>query len=347
MLRMEQAGYRVKQGCNMSGFLFLLVLDWVMRRTVEDGNNGIRWKFTLKLDDLDFADDILLLSSTRQQMQNKNNKLNTESRRVQLKMNAEKMKILRINPTNQESITFQDQTIEEVQKFTYLGTMGCKEGGGMEDLKNRQSKARSAFVKLKKIWRSSSLSRRTKLKRFRTLVVPVLAYGCETWKMNKADNKMLNIFQNKCLRKILRVRWEDHTSTEELLAIEKANDKPLRNEVKKRKWKMIGHILREDRNNITSVAMTWEPEGKRKRGRLKTTWRRTVEKERNKIGWRSWEEARMAAANQEKWKKSVKAYVPHRREKTGTGTNHVWLIAVESHWSSFGEAHIGYPPGCY
>ena len=45
----------VKQGCNMSGFLFLLVLDWVMRRTVGDGNNGIRWKFTLKLDDLHFC----------------------------------------------------------------------------------------------------------------------------------------------------------------------------------------------------------------------------------------------------------------------------------------------------
>ena len=118
----------------------------------------------------------------------------------------------------------------------------------MEDLKNRLSKAKSAFARLKKIWRSSSLSRRTKLKLFRTLVVPVLAYSCETWKMNKADNKMHNIFQNKCLRKILRVRWEDHTSTEELL--ERANEKPLSNEEKRRKWKMIGHILREDSNNI-------------------------------------------------------------------------------------------------
>ena len=54
-------------------------------------------------------------------MQNKINKPNTESRRVRLKMNAVKTKILRINPTNQESITVQDQTIEEVQKFTYVG----------------------------------------------------------------------------------------------------------------------------------------------------------------------------------------------------------------------------------
>jgi len=47
----------VKQGCNMSGFLFLITLDWVMRRTVGNGENGIRRKFRTKLDDLDFADD--------------------------------------------------------------------------------------------------------------------------------------------------------------------------------------------------------------------------------------------------------------------------------------------------
>ena len=44
----------VKQGCNMSGFLVLIVMDWVMRRAVGGGENGIRWKFTSKLDDLDF-----------------------------------------------------------------------------------------------------------------------------------------------------------------------------------------------------------------------------------------------------------------------------------------------------
>ena len=158
-------------------------------------------------------------------------------------MNAEKTKILRMNPTNQESITVEDQT----RYAKKVGATVCKKGGGIEDLKNRLSKETCAFVRLKKIWRPSSLSRRTKLKLFRTLVVPVLAYGCETWKMNKADNKMLNMFQNKCLRKILQVQWEDHTSTEELL--ERANDKLLSSEVKRRKWKMIGHILCEDRNN--------------------------------------------------------------------------------------------------
>ena len=52
----------VKQGCTMSGFLFLLVIDFVMTRTTETEPTGIRWNFTIKLEDLDFADDLALLS---------------------------------------------------------------------------------------------------------------------------------------------------------------------------------------------------------------------------------------------------------------------------------------------
>ena len=48
----------------------------------------------------------------------------------------------------------------------------------------------------------------------------------------------------------------------------------------------------KDRNDDCNVAMSWAPEGKRRRGRPKTTWRRTVEKERQEASWRSWEEVR-------------------------------------------------------
>ncbi|PFX17059.1 hypothetical protein AWC38_SpisGene18635 [Stylophora pistillata] len=75
----------VKQGCNMSGFLFLIVMDWVMQRAVGSGENGIRWKFTSKLDDLDFAYDIVLLSSTKQQIQDKTTRLDEEARQVPTK----------------------------------------------------------------------------------------------------------------------------------------------------------------------------------------------------------------------------------------------------------------------
>ncbi len=52
----------VKKGCNMSGFMFLLEIDWVMRRTVVHAGAGIGWKMTTTLEDLDFADDLALIS---------------------------------------------------------------------------------------------------------------------------------------------------------------------------------------------------------------------------------------------------------------------------------------------
>ena len=97
-LKIKETG--VKQGCNMSGFLFLIVLDWVKRRTVGNGENGIRWKLTSKVDDLDFADDIALLSATKQQIQDKTRKLNVEATRVGMKISVEKTKTMRMNSKN-------------------------------------------------------------------------------------------------------------------------------------------------------------------------------------------------------------------------------------------------------
>ena len=54
--------------------------------------------------------------------------------------------------------------------------------------------------------------------------------------------------------------------------------------VKMRRWTWIGHILRKDANNNCRIALTWTPEGRRKRGRPKESWRRTVERERMQLG---------------------------------------------------------------
>ena len=53
----------MKQGDVMSRVIFLKVIDWVMRKTTEGSSTGNRWKFTSKLEDLDFVDGIALLSS--------------------------------------------------------------------------------------------------------------------------------------------------------------------------------------------------------------------------------------------------------------------------------------------
>ena len=111
----------VEQGDVMSGFIFLLVVDWIMRRTTENGNTGIRWKFMSKLEDLDFADDIALLSSTQQHAQVKATMLNKYAAQTGLRINKKKTEVLRINSKCNTRIQIDDQHLNEVVKYTYLG----------------------------------------------------------------------------------------------------------------------------------------------------------------------------------------------------------------------------------
>ena len=59
----------VKQGCCMSGFLFLMVIDWMMKKALDEERTGIRWDFTMLLEDIDYTDDLLLLTSRADHMQ--------------------------------------------------------------------------------------------------------------------------------------------------------------------------------------------------------------------------------------------------------------------------------------
>lgn len=68
-----------------------------------DAGIGIRWKFPLKLEDRDFADDIGLLSSNKHHLPSKINKLAGQASRVGLKINADKCKRLRFNASNNET----------------------------------------------------------------------------------------------------------------------------------------------------------------------------------------------------------------------------------------------------
>ena len=303
----------VKQGCVMSGFLFLLVIDWVMKATTKGEETGIRWKLTSKLEDLDFADDLALISSTRAQIQRKVEKLDQKGKQVGLKINVAKTKTMRYNAVNNEPVMIGDKGIEEVDKFVYLGATVSKTGGSDCDIKSRIGKARGAFCKLCKVWKSSQYSIKTKVRIFKSNVIAVLMYGCETWRMTKEDEDKLDTFQQRCLRRILKIYWPMRVSNEEVRR--RTNTEPISKQVRRRRWRWIGHVLRMDKEVNPRIALTWTPEGKRRRGRPRETWRRTVEKERHTLGFNSWAEAETAARNRVAWRRLISGPILHEERR--------------------------------
>ncbi|CAH8650385.1 unnamed protein product [Schistosoma mattheei] len=279
----------VRQGCLLSPFLFLLVVDWIMKTSTSEGKHGIQWTAQNQLDDLDFADDLALLSRTHEQMQMKTASVAAVSASVGLSIHKGKTKVLKFNTQNSNPITLDGETLEDVESFTYLGSIIDEQGGSDADVKARIGKARVAFLQLKNIWNSKQLSTNIKVRIFNTNVKAVLLYGAETWRTTTTTIKKVQVFINSCLRKILNIHWPDTISNS--LLWERTNQLPAEEEIRKRRWKWIGHTLRKSSNCITRQALTWNPEGKRKRGRPKNTlhWEIEADMKRMNNNWKELE----------------------------------------------------------
>nr|KAG5701176.1 hypothetical protein BaRGS_023285 [Batillaria attramentaria] len=80
----------------------------------------------------------------------------------------------------------------------------------------------------------------------------------------------------------LVIRWPEKIRNEELW--ERAGQEPVAKQILRRKWGWIGHTLRKPASSTTRQALTWNPQGKRKRGRPRNSWRRDTEAELYKKG---------------------------------------------------------------
>ena len=100
---------------------------------------------------------------------------------------------------------------------------------------------------------------------------------------------------NRCLKYILRIWWPNIISNKDLW---KVTGQDINLEIRKRKFRWIGHTLRKEDGEIPKAALLRNPQGNRKRGRPRNSWRRSVMKEAG----RSWNELRFLAADRQKWK---------------------------------------------
>ena len=106
----------------LSPMLFTLAMNWIMKETTLEKKRGIRWTLTSVLEDLDYADDVGLLSSKHKDLQDKTTKMKEVSEMLGLRVNKKKTMGMRINNKVDEPIKIGDQDLEEMEDSEFLGS---------------------------------------------------------------------------------------------------------------------------------------------------------------------------------------------------------------------------------
>ena len=199
-----------------------------------------------------------------------------EASKVGLRVNTRKTEIMMIRTEDTSQVVIEDKILEEV-KFAYLGCAVRKDGDIRNEVGIRIGKAGAAFRNMEKVWNENGMSLRTKLKLFNSIVLSVLLYGCESWKGLREIEERVRRFESGCLRKILKIRWFDMVSEEELRR--RTGQQTITEKLKISRWRWYGHVLRMSEQRIPKQAVQWRPAGRRRVGRPKDTWHRTIQRD--------------------------------------------------------------------
>ncbi len=231
------------------------------------------------MSDLAYADDIVILSSRYIEMQGLLRAVNRHAEAVGIRINASKAKVMPalIPDEQRQAVLLDGEPFEDVGKFKYLGSMFVANGQDTEEIKSRINLDRSAFSRLQScLWSRREMSLRTKGRVYQAEVRSILLYGCETWPVRVADERMLEVFDNASIRRILCVRRRDCVPSVELRRRLCQTSLPALLVQRRLRW--FGHAARRPEGELIKDLLLLTPPRtscRRAGGQLKT-WATTI-----------------------------------------------------------------------
>ena len=238
---------------------------------------------------------------------------NLETEAGKVRLSAKKTKVMLVGEVEVlQPITVHGQNVDHVDRFTYLGSILTCDSDAEADVNCRIGKAVSVFQRMRSIWSLSLISTDTKIWLYKAIVMSVGIFASETWKITTKNVQKLNVFHQRCLRKILHVTCREHVTNEEVLM--RTGSRKLAYTVTECSFLLTGHILRLPSHRPSKVAISWTPDDGKRRGCPKKTWRRTFQEDLTRANI-SWKEAEHTAMDRPLWRQAA-AQCP-----TGTGGN--------------------------
>lgn len=298
-----------RQGDQISCDLFNIALEKTIRQAGVDTRGTIYHKSTQLLG---YADDLDIIGRTQRNVCEAFSAIEESAKLLGLKVNETKTKYM-VATTNDaprhrvgQNVTVGEYNLEVVKDFVYLGCIINADGDNTSlEIKRRIVLANRCFYGLNRHMKSKTLSRRSKLTLYRTLIAPVLLYGSESWTISSSDETRLGAFERKILRKILGPTnvngvWRQRYNHE---LYELYDDVDLVKRVRINRLRWLGHLVRMENNTPAKVVFDSGPEGKRRRGRPNLRWKDGVEADVRLLNLpENW---RQAAQNRILWRNSL------------------------------------------
>ncbi|CAH2248821.1 Hypothetical predicted protein [Pelobates cultripes] len=172
--------------------------------------------------------------------------------------------------SNLSSWQIDGEEVEAVTDFIFLGSKISSDGDCSHEIQRRLLLGRKAMASLEKLVKTKDITLSTKVSIVRTMVFPVVTYGCESWTIKNAERRRIDAFELWCWRELLRIPWIARRSNKSVQQEIKTNCS-LEAMIMRLKLKYFGHIMRRQ-GSLKKTLMLGKMEGTRRRGRQRRRW---------------------------------------------------------------------------
>ena len=210
-----QIGKGVCQGCILSPCLFNSYAEYIMRTAeLEEAQAGI--KITGRnINRLRYADNTILMAESEEELKSLLMKVKEDSKKVGLKLNIQKTKIMACGPITSWEID--GETVETLSDFIFGDSKITADGDCSHEIKRRLLLGRKVMTNLDSILKSRDITWSTKVHLVKAMFFPVVMYGYESWTIKKAECWRIDAFELWCWRRLLRVPWTARRSNQSIL----------------------------------------------------------------------------------------------------------------------------------
>ena len=147
-----------------------------------------------------YADDTTFMAESKEELKSLM-KVKEESKKIGLKLNIQKTKIMASGPITSWQIN--GETVETVTDLIFLGSKITADGDCSHEIKGRLLLGRKVMTNLDSILKSKDITLPTKFRLVKAMVFPVVMYGCENWTIKKAEHRKIDAFELWCWRRPL------------------------------------------------------------------------------------------------------------------------------------------------